>query len=66
MTHSFTPEEERTLQLELADGSTPLCPRCGTPLGITPIPPKPEVAYVRTRAILQCRSCNLRCVVDRK
>ena len=66
MTDFFTPEEERNLQLELAGGSTPLCPRCGSPMGTPPVPPKPEVAYVRTRAILQCRPCNLKCVVDRK
>ena len=66
MADMFTLEEEELLSRELARGRVPLCPRCGCHMETTSVPPRPEVGYVRTRAILQCGPCGLRCVVDRK
>jgi hypothetical protein len=66
MSGTFHPEEERSLKGQLAQGENPLCPRCGSPLQVTPVIPSPEVAYVRTRAVVECLACRKRVVLDRK
>jgi len=66
MSGTFHPEEERALKGQLAKGETPLCPQCESPLQVTPVIPSSEVAYVRTRAIVECLVCKRRAVLDRK
>jgi hypothetical protein len=66
MTASYSATEEEALRREVADGQSPICPRCGEIMIRTLIPPRPDVAYVRTRSLLQCTPCDLRCVVDEK
>jgi hypothetical protein len=64
VTDEFTAVEERALRESLSTDHSPECPRCGRPMDLMDIPPRPEVAYVRVRAILQCGTCHLKCVVD--
>jgi hypothetical protein len=66
MTESYTAGEERILREEMAKGAIPSCPRCGAAMIRTPITPRSDVAYVRTRYLLQCQECELRAVLDRK
>ena len=63
---SYSAEEETGLRREVAEGRVPACPRCGEPMARTPIPPRSDVAYVRSRTLLHCQKCVLRCVVDVK
>ncbi|MFH1766244.1 MAG: hypothetical protein ABIF09_18830 [Gemmatimonadota bacterium] len=60
------PGEEEALREQLAKGDSPDCPRCGTPLRLTPVPPRSDVSYVRNRLLLECASCAFRVVLDRK
>lgn len=60
------PGEEEALREQLAEGGSPECPRCGTPLRLTPVPPRSDVSYVRNRILLECASCDFRVVLDRK
>lgn len=64
MTKAFSAEEERALQESLSLDHPPECPRCGGPMNLTDVPPRSEVAYVRSRVLLHCRRCHLKCVVD--
>jgi len=66
MRETFTAEEEESLRDAVVRGESPRCPRCGGLLDRTPIPPRPDVAYVRDRVLLQCVSCGLKTVVDRR
>ena len=66
MSGTFHPEEEKGLRGQLEKDETLLCPRCGSPLRVTPVIPSPEVAYVRTRAIVECGACGRRAVLDQK
>ena len=59
-----SPQEEKALRDDLRRGETPGCPRCGTPLVGTPVPPRRDVSYVRDRVILDCSSCGFRVVLD--
>jgi hypothetical protein len=65
MAENSTPREERTLQEQLKSGTVE-CPRCGSLLTITPVQPRPDVAYVRDRAVLSCSECHFKAVVDRR
>ena len=40
------------------------CPRCDAPLKQSDVPPTPEVAYVRKRALLVCTSCHRSAAID--
>jgi hypothetical protein len=60
------PREEEKVKNVLRNGHQPECPRCGTPLQITPVPPRPDVSYVRDRVLLTCGPCDLTVAVDRK
>ncbi|TFH66698.1 MAG: hypothetical protein E4G90_02200 [Gemmatimonadales bacterium] len=60
------PGEEETLREQLTEGGSPECPSCGTPLRLTPVPPRSDVSYVRNRLLLECASCAFRVVLDRK
>lgn len=66
MADNFTVDEERSLLQMFRRKETPSCPRCGGGLDLTHIPPKPEVAYVRDRVLIQCSHCRLKGVVDRR
>jgi hypothetical protein len=63
---NFTIEEEQRLREALIRGETPVCPRCRGALELTPILPTPDVAYVRNRVLMQCGTCGLKGVVDRR
>jgi hypothetical protein len=65
MTESLSPQEERLLRRQVRQGNAK-CPHCGSFLTITPVPPRPDVAYVRNRAILSCSDCPFKAVVDKK
>ena len=65
MQDNFSAEEERQLWEQLAEGGQPSCPRCNGALEITPVGPRPDVAYVRNRLLLQCSACRLKGVLDR-
>jgi hypothetical protein len=60
------PEEEARLRQALAAGEEPLCPHCGSPMAVVPVPPRADVAYVRDRVLLLCSSCSFRAAVDRR
>jgi hypothetical protein len=66
MKGSATPQEEKALRDDMRRGETPGCPHCGTRLTGTPVPPRPDVSYVRDRVILNCSSCDFRVVLDTK
>ena len=66
MKGSATPQEEKALRDDLRGGKAPSCPRCGTRLVGTPVPPRRDVSYVRDRVILNCSSCGFRVVLDTK
>jgi hypothetical protein len=61
----LNPSEEKALQEEVRRG-TASCPRCGTLLNLTSIPPRSDVAYVRNRVLLECDGCGLKAAIDRK
>lgn len=65
MQGNFSAEEERQLGEQLAQDSQPSCPRCEGVLNLTPVGPRPDVAYVRNRLLIQCSACKLKGVVDR-
>jgi hypothetical protein len=65
MTESLSPDEERSLQKQVKQGSA-ACPRCGSTLTITPVPHRSDVAYVRNRTHLFCSDCPFKAVIDRK
>ena len=62
---SFTDEEARRLTRTLLAGGSLLCPHCGIPLDRTPVPPRPDVSYVRDRLWLVCGPCSRSVVLDR-
>jgi transcription elongation factor Elf1 len=64
MTKDSSSREEGSLREQLKQG-TANCPRCGATLEITPVQPRPDVAYVRNRALLSCLRCDFKAVVDR-
>ncbi|MGW8265451.1 MAG: hypothetical protein ACWGSQ_03735 [Longimicrobiales bacterium] len=66
MADNFTVAEERSLRRAILREGDPPCPRCGGRLDLTRVPPRPEVAYVRDRVLIQCSSCKLKGVVDRR
>jgi len=58
--------EEEAIREQLEGGRSPECPRCGTLFRITPVPPRPDVSYVRNRVLFLCESCGLKVALDRK
>jgi len=66
MTERVSPAEEKELRDTLRKGGSPDCPRCGAPFRLTPLPPRPDVSYVRKRVLLDCEACGLRVALDRK
>ena len=66
MTENASLQEEEALRGQLKAGISPECPKCRTALGITPVPPRSDVSYVRDRVLLQCGSCGLKVSLDRR
>ncbi len=60
---ALTPAEEKAIK-EALTGGVASCPRCGARLRTTPISPRPDTAYVRKRALLECDGCGLRAALD--
>jgi hypothetical protein len=63
---SFGREEAAGIRQAWAAGMAPECPRCRVVLDPTPVPPRSDVAYVRDRFILVCRSCGRSAAVERR
>lgn len=66
MHQPFSPAELRALAAALEEGRPPLCPRCATLLDRSPVPPRPDVSYVRDRLWLVCPRCHATGVLDRR
>jgi hypothetical protein len=49
-----------------SEGEKPVCPECATPLAPQPVPPRPDVSYVRDRVLLVCPDCRRSAPVERK
>ena len=64
MPETYTGAEVRALSAAAEDHL--VCPRCGSPLDRRPIPPRPDVSYVRTRLWVVCPGCHRSAVVDRR
>jgi hypothetical protein len=47
-------------------GEWPVCPRCSIALDPASVPPRSDVAYVRDRVVLVCRSCRRSTGVERR
>lgn len=66
MSSAYTSDEEALLRRSVKEAVRPLhCPRCGGTMRITPVVPPPDVPYVRTRVILECKDCRRRTALDR-
>ncbi|MBT8398120.1 MAG: hypothetical protein HKO65_09675 [Gemmatimonadetes bacterium] len=61
----MSPAEEKAIQEELRQSGAS-CPRCRAAFRTTPIPPRGDVAYVRTRVLVECDRCGLRAALDLK
>ena len=59
-------EETRKLREAWGKGEVPECPRCGSGLRVLPVPPRPDVAYVRDRLVFSCSTCGFRAATDRR
>ncbi len=66
MRESYSPDEVRALAAALDGGHPLLCPRCSTALDRRPVPPRPDVSYVRDRIWLVCPGCHGTGVLDRR
>ena len=64
MPEPFSATERRVLERALAAGAA-ACPRCGAALERRPVPPRPDVSYVRDRVWLLCGRCGGSAVLDR-
>ena len=62
---SFTKEERFAIAGAVGRGEPPACPRCRSPLDEWPVPPRPDVSYVRDRIWLVCGPCSRSVVLDR-
>ena len=65
MAEQFEPHEIDGIRAALADGSDPVCPRCGGRFDRTDVPQRSDVPYVRDRIWLICPTCGIGFVTDR-
>lgn len=66
MPESFTDAEIRALSQAYLDAAELRCPRCSVALDRRPVPPRPDISYVRDRLWLVCPSCHRTAVLDRR
>lgn len=68
MTHpdGFDSEDQRALRAAYREGSSLVCPACDVALDERPVPPRPDVSYVRNRLWVTCPSCQRSVVLDRR
>jgi uncharacterized protein with PIN domain len=66
VTRGWTAAQRKALATALATGAETRCPECGATLACTPVPPPPEVAYVRSRVLLVCPDCHRSASLDLK
>jgi len=66
MPHAFSHDETHALGRALLAGEPLACPRCVVPLDLRPVPPRPDVSYVRDRIWVNCPSCHRTAVLDRR
>ena len=65
LNESYSRQERDQITVALRAHETILvCPRCGTRLTLTPVPPTPGVSYVRKRALVYCPKCHITTAVD--
>ena len=58
--------QHRALHAAFVEGRALLCPVCGSGLDRRPVPPRPDVSYVRERLWVSCPRCHLGTVLDRR
>ncbi|HET9947905.1 MAG TPA: hypothetical protein VFQ22_03150 [Longimicrobiales bacterium] len=61
----FDPAQLRALAAALERGYPLHCPVCSARLDEWPVPPRPDVSYVRDRLLLVCSSCGRSATLDR-
>ena len=66
MAHSFTEEETQEIVHAFLTREDLRCPRCRIPMDARPVPPRPDVSYVRDRLWLVCPGCRRSIVLDRR
>ncbi len=64
MTRPFPHQQTRALARALHAGEPLTCPECAVPLDRRPVPPRPDVSYVRDRVVVVCPSCHAAAVLD--
>ncbi len=57
--------KEKALERQVRFGVAE-CLRCGSTLRLTPVPPRPDLSYVRSRAVVACGECGFKTAADRK
>jgi len=62
----FGREDAAGIREAWAAGIVPECPQCQVALDPTSVPPRRDVAYVRDRVVLVCRSCGRSAAVERR
>lgn len=62
---TYSEEERNAIAKAMRDGTPAVCPRCASPLDEWPVPPRPDVSYVRDRMWLVCGPCSRSVVMDR-
>jgi hypothetical protein len=62
----FGRQDAAAIRAAWAAGVLPECPGCRVALDPTPVPPRRDVAYVRDRVVLVCRSCGRSAAVERR
>jgi uncharacterized protein with PIN domain len=66
MPERFSDDEIRGLSRAYLDDEPLRCPRCRVELDRRPVPPRPDVSYVRDRLWVVCPSCHRSLVLDRR
>jgi hypothetical protein len=60
----YTRQEVAGLARNAREGRPLICPRCGEPLQAEEVPPRSEVAYVRSRIWWVCPECRRSAILE--
>jgi hypothetical protein len=63
---AFGREDAAVIRGAWSRGEPPRCPTCDVVLDPAPVPPRGDVAYVRSRVLLLCRTCRRSVSVERR
>lgn len=66
MRKRYAPPAEREIERAFRADEALVCPDCAVALDRRPVPPRPDVSYVRDRLWLVCPSCHASLVLDRR